>query len=166
MLTISQATPQDLLVVRQLFWEYLQWLNDKLNQAFHFTFDVDTAVEQSMDDVTIFLPPKGRFLLAIDDTGVAGCACMRTIGPGLAEVKRVYVRPAHRRNGVARGLIQALILDLRQSGYARVRLDTGFFMPEAQKLYQSLGFEEIAPYPESEVPEDMRQHFIFMELPL
>ena len=164
MTTISQATPEDFLAVRQLFWEYLQWLNDMLNQAFRFSFDIATAVEQNMDDIAIFLPPKGRLLLAIEDSGVAGCACMRTIGPALAEVKRVYIRPGHRRNGLGRALVQALILELQQTGYTRLRLDTGFFMPEAQKLYRSLGFEEIAPYPESEVPQDIRKHFVFMEL--
>ena len=137
-----------------------------LNQAFHVSFDVAIAVEQNMDDIAIFLPPKGRLLLARENGGVAGCACMRTIGPALAEVKRVYIRPEHRKNGLGHALVQALILELQQTGYTRVRLDSGFFMPEAQKLYRSLGFEEIAPYPESEVPQDMRKHFVFMELAL
>ena len=166
MITIAQATPQDFPVVRQLFSEYLQWLNSMLNQAFHFTFDVPTALDQNMNDIARFMPPDGRFLLATDHSGVAGCGCMRTIGPGMAELKRVYIRPSHRRKGLGRVLVQALIVDLQQTGYTRLRLDTGFFMPEAQGLYRSLGFQEIAPYPESEVPEPMRTHFIFMELPL
>jgi putative acetyltransferase len=117
----------------------LQWLNDLVNQALHVTFDVANTVEHDMDNLTIVMPPSGRLLLAIEDTGVDGCACMLTIGPGVAEAKRACVRPEHRRKGLGRALVQALILDVGQTGYTRLRLDTGRFMPEAQELYRSRG---------------------------
>jgi len=40
------------------------------------------------------------------------------------------------------------------------------FMAAAHSLYRSVGFQEIEQYPESEIPEEFRQHWIFMELPL
>ena len=108
----------------------------------------------------------GRLFLASAGTDVIGCACARTIRPGLAEIKRVYVRPSGRGNGTGRALIQTLIADLRDAGYTTVRLDTGTFMTAAEKLYRSLGFQDIAPYDESETPKDFRQHAIFLELSL
>ena len=108
----------------------------------------------------------GRLFLASAGTDVIGCACARTIRPGLAEIKRVYVRPGRRGSGTGRALIQALIADLREAGYTAIRLDTGTFMTAAEKLYRPLGFQDIAPYPESETPEEFRQHAIFLELVL
>ena len=119
-----------------------------------------------MDAIGKFMPPNGRLFLASDDSDVVGCACSRTIRPGLAEIKRVYVRPNQRGSGAGRALIQTMITDLRDEGYTTVRLDTTSFMAAAEKLYRSLGFQETAPYAESEVPEDLRHHSIFMELSL
>jgi ribosomal protein S18 acetylase RimI-like enzyme len=155
--------------VRDLFWEYLQWLNHAFNQAFQTNFDISTAVtvlENDMNDIGKFMLPNGRLLLARADTDVMGCVCMRTIGQGVAEVKRMYVRPPARRAGVGRALLDALIADLQGGRYAVLRLDTAPFMHQAQALYRSWGFQEIAPYPESEVPEAFWPHWVFMERPL
>ena len=108
----------------------------------------------------------GRLFLASAGTDVIGCACARTIRPGLAEIKRVYVRPHQRGSGTGRALMQTLIADLRDAGYTAIRLDTGTFMTAAQKLYRSFGFTDIEPYEESETPKEFRQHAIFLELSL
>ena len=42
-------------------------------------------------------------------------------------------------------------------------LDSARFMHAAHALYRSSGFQEIAPYPESEIPEEFRPNWIFME---
>lgn len=91
---------------------------------------------------------------------------MHTINPTIAELKRMYVRPDQRRKGLRRALIQALISDIREAGYTKIRLDSAQFMKEAHVLYRSLGFQEIDQYPESEAPEDFRKHWIFMEYKL
>jgi ribosomal protein S18 acetylase RimI-like enzyme len=166
---IVQATPADLPIVRDLFWEYLQWLNPAFNHAFRTNFDLSTAatlLEQDMAGIGKFMPPDGRLLLARADAGVRGCICMRTISPSVAEVKRLYVRPSARRAGVGRALLDALIADIQSGKYAVLRLDSAPFMHEARALYRSRGFQEIAPYPESEVPEAFWPHWLFMERPI
>ena len=168
MVRITQATEQDLPHVRSLFFEYVQWLILMVETIWEYPVAITPVelVERDMADVQKFLPPDGRLLLASDDSGVVGCACARTIRLGLAEIKRVYVRPNGRSSGTGRALIQTMIADLRDAGYTTVRLDTTSFMAAAEKLYRSLGFQESAPYPESEVPEHLRHHSIFMELSL
>jgi ribosomal protein S18 acetylase RimI-like enzyme len=79
-------------------------------------------------------------------------------------MKRMYVDPAFHRRGVGRALAERLIEAARASGYARMLLDTGFLQVEAQGLYRSLGFVEIAPY--YPVAEAVRGGALFMELPL
>jgi len=56
------------------------------------------------------------------------------------------VRSAGRGAGLGRLLTQALIKEARLAGYSRVLLDTLPSMTEAQALYRSMGFVEIAPY--------------------
>ena len=65
-----------------------------------------------------------------------------------------------------RALLGALIAEAREIGYPRMRLDSTRFMAEVHSLYRSVGFCEIEPYPESEIPEELRQHWIFMEAQL
>ena len=50
-----------------------------------------------------FTPPSGTFLLAYEHGQAIACGGLKTVGPGVAEVKRMYVVPEARRRGVGRG---------------------------------------------------------------
>ena len=91
-------------------------------------------------------PPGGVFLLA-EDRGVAvACGGLRTLAPGLGEVKRMYVVPGARRRGIARTILAELERIARELGLERVRLDTNAVQPEAVALYHATGYHEIADY--------------------
>jgi len=91
-------------------------------------------------------PPGGAFLLVEEDGVPVACGGLRTLGPGLGEVKRMYVVPAARRRGHARRLLAALEDAARAIGLARVRLDTNAQQPEALRLYAACGYAEIPDY--------------------
>jgi GNAT superfamily N-acetyltransferase len=152
--------------VRLLFWEYLQWANAMVGREFGVTFDIETMLKQDMKDLAIFFPPPGRLLLATYETKLAGIGCMRKIGEGTGEIKRMYVRPSYRSKGIGRALVGVLLAEARQENYLKVRLDSARFMHTAHTLYQSLGFKEIAAYEGSEIPEAFQTHWVFMELAL
>jgi ribosomal protein S18 acetylase RimI-like enzyme len=61
-------------------------------------------------------------------------------------MKRLFVRPRYRGHGIGRALVQAVMTEAREAGYARMRLDTLPWMVEAIGLYRSLGFKEVEPY--------------------
>ena len=86
-------------------------------------------------------PAGGAFLVGWE----AGQPVMR-MGPGVAEIKRLYVVPEARRRGHARRLLAALEAAARELGYERVRLDTGARQPHARALYESAGFRPIPDY--------------------
>jgi GNAT superfamily N-acetyltransferase len=91
---------------------------------------------------------------------------MRRIRPDMGEIKRMYIRPEFRGMGIGRALLEGLIAEAREIGYPRVLPDSTRFMKEAHSLYRSVGFEEIGPYPESEIPAEYQSHWILMELKL
>jgi GNAT superfamily N-acetyltransferase len=164
MTSIHQAeTAEDQSKVRELFWEYLQWANERLNEEFGIDFDIEPMLERDMAKLEIFLPPHGRLLLATEESQSAGIACMKRIREDMGEIKRMYVRPEFRGKGVGRVLLEALIAEAQQMGYPIVRLDSARSMKAAHSLYRSAGFQEIAPYPESEIAPEYQRHWVFME---
>src|SRR5690349_18312419 len=108
MVRVTQATEHDFPHVRILFLEYMQWLIPAVEVVWGIPIEVTAAdvVEQNMADIQKYMPPDGRLFLASDQSKVLGCACAWTLRPGLAELKRVYVRPAVRRSGTGRALMQ------------------------------------------------------------
>jgi GNAT superfamily N-acetyltransferase len=155
--------PRELDAVRRLWLEYLSWGNDELESRYGFRLPVQDAVEHDLATIDKFLPPDGRLLLAFDGEVAFGTACMRRIGPLTAEIKRMYVQPAHRRAGAGRALLTRLISAGRAVGYQRIRLDSPDFMTAAHALYRANDFVDIGPYPESEIPSEYRRHWVFME---
>ena len=90
--------------------------------------------------------PSGTFLVGfLDGEPVAGGG-VKTLSPGVGEIKRMYVAPHVRGRGIARRLLAALEAASRRLGHARVRLDTGPKQPHALRLYTSSGYREIDNY--------------------
>ena len=155
--------PRDVDAVGRLWLEYLTWGNDELESRYGFRLPVQETVERDLAAIAKFLPPEGRLFLAFEGDVAVGTACMRRIGLDTVEVKRMYVQPSHRGTGVGRALFDQLIAAARTAGYERVRLDSPEFMTAAHGLYRSNGFVEIGPYPESEIPDEYKPHWVFME---
>lgn len=155
--------PHDLQAIRGLWLEYLTWGNDELEARHGFRLPVHEAVERDLADIAKFQPPGGRILLAFVENVAVGIACLQRIGPATAEVKRMYVRPSSRRAGLGRAMLERLIEAAKQAGYGSIRLDSPDFMTAAHALYRSSGFVDISPYPESEIPDEYKGFWVFME---
>jgi ribosomal protein S18 acetylase RimI-like enzyme len=97
-------------------------------------------------DATSYRPPKGAFLLALSDGQTLGCVSVKTVGPGEGEVKRLWVAPAARGQGLARRLMVAIEDRARALGLTHLRLDTNEHLPEAIALYRATGWDEVAPF--------------------
>lgn len=124
--------------VRSLFVEYGQSLGFSL--CFQ-GFDAELAALPGR-----YGPPDGALLLARAAGAVAGCVGLRSLGDGICEMKRLYVRPAFRRTGAGRRLAEAIVAEGRRLGYRSMRLDTLSSMVEANRLYGALGFVTIPSY--------------------
>ena len=137
MARLAEATgAAEIAMVRELFAEYARLVDEPCCFA---DFERELAS----------LPGKYRLLLLED---AAGCVAVRFLDRQTAEMKRLYVRAAHRGHGLGRVLAEAAIAAAREAGCARIVLDTLPKMREAQALYQSLRFRKIPPYLEKPTP--------------
>lgn len=83
------------------------------------------------------------FLIAFEQGIAIGCGALRRLGPGVAEIKRMYVAPGHRGSGVAAGLLRALESFARTRGWTTLRLETGPAQPDAMRFYEREGYHRI-----------------------
>ena len=157
----------DINSVRKLWTDYLTWGNDnmQLNYGVH-PHNPTEQVELDIKSIDKFLPPNGRLMLAFIDNNACGIGCLKSINEEIGEVKRMYVNPSFRKIGAGRAILQSLINAAKETNYKKVRLDSPKFMLAAHSLYRGFGFKDIPVYPEVEIPEEFRQHLLFMELDL
>ena len=154
-LKIWVAGSDDYPLVEGLMREYIDWLPLDASDL--------QDVEREMSEVSVeYGPPTGLAVLAALDDDLAGVAGVRRISIGVAELKRMWVRPTARRRGVGRWLADRAIAEARAMGYRSVRLDTiSDVRSEANHLYKSLGFDDVSPYQTNPLPAAR-----FMELNL
>ena len=138
----TPRTPLELDVLKALLREYADSLQvDLCFQGFE---------EELMTLPGSYAEPRGSLLMAWVDEQLAGCCGLRPLDtvdyPNACEMKRLYVRPEWRKNGIGRVLAEATLDCARIAGYSCVLLDTLDGMETAREMYQELGFEEIPPY--------------------
>jgi putative acetyltransferase len=78
--------------------------------------------------------------------GFGGVAFGHVVGEGLAEVKRMYVRPEARGRGVARAIMSRLEAEARGRGAEKLVLETGDAQRAAIRFYQRAGFARRAAF--------------------
>jgi putative acetyltransferase len=146
--SIDSCNDALLPALRELLLEYQRWLGiDLCFQNF------DSEMAQLPGD---YAPPDGRLYIALIAGEPAGCVALRpqdAASPARSgEIKRLYLRPAYQGLGLGKLMMQHIIGDARQIGYARLLLDTLPQMQAAQGLYDALGFQDTAPYVYNPIP--------------
>jgi GNAT superfamily N-acetyltransferase len=164
---IEPRSTQEMDAFRRLNWEYRAFLLslppphcDAVLAAYPedaYTRILDAAETENR-------PPKGQMRLLLDGGKPAGCGTIQTIGPGDAEIKRVYIDPRLQGQGAGRRMMARLIGDCRELGFARILMDTGRFLTKAVALYDSMGFQRRGPY--GDLPEEAAALRVFFEMPL
>ena len=127
-------------------WQHARELFERYADSLDFDLDFQDFEEELTSLPGDYTPPTGCLLLAQQDGDLVGCVALRRIAEGVCEMKRLYISPDRRGEGIGRSLATAVIAEARKRGYERMRLDTVPSMKAAQTLYVSLGFEPIEPY--------------------
>jgi GNAT superfamily N-acetyltransferase len=114
----------------------------ELNRA----YGAPNRLDQPALEPSELRPPGGSYLVGYEGTEAVAGGGVRLLSPGVAEIKRMYVRPAARSRGVASRLLTALEREALALGYRAVRLDTGPKQVHALRLYRGAGYVDVAPY--------------------
>lgn len=110
----------------------------------------------------IYAPPAGRLLLAqAEDGTAAGCVALKGHDATTAELKRLFVRPAFRGQGLAARLVSRLLDEAQAAGYRRIVLDSHYTMTIAHAIYRAYGFRDVAA--PDDFPEALKPEVVFME---
>jgi ribosomal protein S18 acetylase RimI-like enzyme len=105
-------------------------------------------------EAEMFVAPNGAFVVVRDDAGSAvACGGIARFDDTRGEVKRMYVVPQARGQGLGRRVLVELERQAQALGYTSVVLETGDLQTEALGLYASSGYERIPCYP----PYDTRE---------
>lgn len=94
------------------------------------------------------LVERGVYVIAYANEQPLACGALRPLGESTAEVRRMYVLRDHRRQGLARAVLEHLVREAARLGYSRLVLETGFKQLPAMRLYEASGFQRIAPFGE------------------
>jgi GNAT superfamily N-acetyltransferase len=118
--------------------EYVAWIG--LDLAFQ---EIDAELDGLPGE---YAPPRGALFVAEERDRLVGTIGLRPFDGAICEMKRLFVRQEARGRGLAKQLIAVALAEARRLDYAEIRLDTLPMMGDAQSLYVSLGFHDIAPY--------------------
>lgn len=89
---------------------------------------------------------NGCMWCLFDDDRIIGTSAIRTIEPGVAELKRLYILPEYQGNGYGRLLFETALQYAHDQGYERIRLDTRNDRSASRHLIESHGFTQIPQY--------------------
>jgi len=134
--SIRRATGDDLLAAFELVKEYFQ--------------AVDVWVRDTENEFSAYLNGDDRGVwLAFAGTEPVGCIVLHPLvcSPRSGEMKRLYVRPAYRRQGLAEGLLRALEdFATKTARYERLYLDSKDDLVTAVRFYERHGYERCDRY--------------------
>ena len=119
-----------------LYAEYQALVRERLGLEFEPTEEI-FASERTFDE------PRSAFVVVYARGRPVACGGLRSLGPELAEIKRMFVTADARRRGHARRLLAELERRAAAQGARRVRLLTTDALTEARALYASAGYAEV-----------------------
>jgi ribosomal protein S18 acetylase RimI-like enzyme len=146
----SEQHWQDL---RTLFVEYQTWLGISL--CFQ---NFDQELERLQQ---IYAPPQGFALVAYHNHLAVGCIALKPLETGVAELKRLFVKPEARGLGIGSVLVRTVINMAPARNYRAIRLDSLSHLTQALSIYRSVGFYETTRYNDNPLKD-----VVFMELKL
>jgi len=85
-------------------------------------------------------------VVAYENERPAGCGAIREYDSNTMEVKRMYIIPEFRKNGIATRILSALENWAIEMSFAKCILETGKRQPEAIQLYKKTGYHQVPNY--------------------
>jgi putative acetyltransferase len=97
-------------------------------------------------DLEQLAQPGIRFFVARRDGLPVACGALRVDPEGYGEIKRMYVIPEARGEGLGRAILGCIEEQAGREGLRLLRLETGIHQTEAIALYKSMGYSDCTPF--------------------
>ncbi len=127
-----------------------------LFRAYADELDVDLGFQSFEAELTdlpgAYGPPWGALFLLWDGDEPVACGAIRPLPENRAELKRLYVVPSRRGQGLSRRLLELFMDAARTLGYRRMVLDTLDRLTAANRLYEGAGFADVPNYNANPLP--------------
>jgi GNAT superfamily N-acetyltransferase len=173
-IAVTTADPQtQRSALETLLEEYHAWLASEAREWAAKQESATAALPEegydpttgAAEDVETLADPGSdvRGFLASYEGEAAGVVLLYGVSEGMAELKRLYVRPTYREHGIGRALCRAAIEAADERGYGTVGLTTPPWSEGAHALYEDLEFAYTGPYPETKLPEHLHEDALFMQ---
>lgn len=136
---------QDYQLAQAIAHKYVQWLG--MDLSFQH-IDLEWSQFETMYGI-----PDGGYVIAVTPNNqvVAGVG-FRKLNDTQCEMKRLFVLEEHGGHGLGRALCIEAMKQAKERGYQSMVLDTVARLRAANYLYETLGFQDIAPYTENPDP--------------
>jgi putative acetyltransferase len=123
-------------------------VDELLRQSTAYASSLYPAESNHLDDATELSQDNVYLVGVFCQDALVGMGAVKRLAHDVeyGEIKRLYVLPAYRGNGLAKLVIEGLENHLRENGIAVSRLETGIYQPEAIGLYSRLGYEVRGPF--------------------
>jgi len=164
------AQPGKVRELTELSQSYFQWMDQQITGLCGFSIpDIVNMPLADYVEYTVAIGCKiepeegGVYFIRGADGKAFAMGGLRRLPDGSAEIVRIYTRPQARGHGLGKSMVQGLIDEARRLGYREIRLDTGVFMKEAQRIYAAAGFTPCEQYAGAEPPEALTPYWLYMK---
>lgn len=165
--------------LRDLLRDYFEFADERATDHFEELSGIDAgdAADADIDRLVSAKVDEPLFLALVgsgeveteaveENAEIVGTVQLKRLDQTTAEVKRLYVVPARRGEGLGRRLMEAVLDGATEEGFSTLRLGVGPYLETAQSLYEDLGFEYTSRYDRSNAPEAVTDEWNFMRYSL
>ena len=135
---IKAKTPEDISMVRSIFLDYINFIEDYLDHS----LDFQNTTEEFSNFPSVY---KTLLLAKLNNNTVAACA-LKQLSDNACELKRLYCRPSGRGHKIGESLVIRAIKDAKKIGYKKMYLDTNKGLKHANSIYEELKFKDTDSY--------------------
>lgn len=135
--TIREATNADAAAVMRVVSTVLEEYGLRANPA---------STDRDILDIEASYKANGGTFRVVEsaELGVVGCGGLYRVSPDEVELRKMYLLPVARGQGIGKRMLRELIELARQMGTARLTLETASVLKEAIGLYQQHGFVRVS----------------------
>ncbi|GEM_PF-356529 len=162
--------PNERQAFQELSSDYFLWMNQQISGLCGFS--IPDIVGHNLEDYVAFtvgiscnIGPEegGIYFIRNDKGGADAMGGLRRLPDGAAEIVRIFTRPELRGSGLGSSMVRGLVSEAKRLKYREIRLDTGVFMKDAQRIYAAAGFVFCDAYAGAEPPDALQPFWLYLK---